>query len=349
MKSCDYLIIGKGLAGSLLTWKLLQAGASVIVLGSERIPSASRAAAGLINPVTGQRLVLQAEAGTLLASAMQCYKELTEHFNQTFFHPLPMLRILQSEREVMALQKREQDEAYQPYLGSLIHDDELQAPLGLVTQFHTGYLDTNALLDALHTYFREKRLLIQAEFDHDDLQTNAKGVVWEGIQARQVVFCEGWRAMHNPWFSYLPFQPAKGEILTLHSKDELPEMILNKGRWLIPLGNGRCRVGASYDRDHLNEDATSESALELQTIPAQLLKHAPHCLLEQHRAGVRPNTLDKQPFIGLHPEHPQYAIFNGFGSKGSMMIPFYADIMCRHLQKQDPLPAEADIRRYACA
>ena len=52
----DYLIIGQGLAGSLLAWELIQRRCSVVVVdnGNE---NASQIAAGLINPITGMRFV----------------------------------------------------------------------------------------------------------------------------------------------------------------------------------------------------------------------------------------------------------------------------------------------------
>ena len=46
--------------------------------------------------------------------------------------------------------------------------------------------------------------------------------------------------------------------------------------------------------------------------------------LINHEANIRPCTLDKQAFIGHHPQHPQFAIFNGFGAKGSLQIPWYS-------------------------
>jgi glycine/D-amino acid oxidase-like deaminating enzyme len=52
----DYLIIGQGLAGSLLSWELLQHGCSIHLIDNQQ-ENASQIAAGLINPVTGMRLV----------------------------------------------------------------------------------------------------------------------------------------------------------------------------------------------------------------------------------------------------------------------------------------------------
>ena len=52
----DFLIIGQGLAGTVLAWNLIQRGRSVIVLDREDESTSSKVAAGLINPITGRYL-----------------------------------------------------------------------------------------------------------------------------------------------------------------------------------------------------------------------------------------------------------------------------------------------------
>jgi len=53
----DYLIIGQGICGTFLSWYLRKAGISFIVIDEPRPDTASRVAAGIINPVTGRRIV----------------------------------------------------------------------------------------------------------------------------------------------------------------------------------------------------------------------------------------------------------------------------------------------------
>jgi len=55
----DFLIIGQGLAGSLLAWTLLQQQQTVVLVDSQDPQGASQVAAGLVNPVVGQRLEKQ--------------------------------------------------------------------------------------------------------------------------------------------------------------------------------------------------------------------------------------------------------------------------------------------------
>jgi len=53
----DVLIIGQGICGTMLSWWLEKAGMSYVVADDPKPDSASRVAAGVINPVTGRRMV----------------------------------------------------------------------------------------------------------------------------------------------------------------------------------------------------------------------------------------------------------------------------------------------------
>ena len=52
----DYLIVGQGIAGSVLAWTLHQRGHHVLILDDPALPSASKASAGIFNPLTGKKL-----------------------------------------------------------------------------------------------------------------------------------------------------------------------------------------------------------------------------------------------------------------------------------------------------
>ncbi|MBS1662348.1 MAG: FAD-dependent monooxygenase, partial [Bacteroidetes bacterium] len=56
-RQVDVLIIGQGICGTFLAHELERAGLSYLLIDEVRPFSASRVAAGLINPVTGRRLV----------------------------------------------------------------------------------------------------------------------------------------------------------------------------------------------------------------------------------------------------------------------------------------------------
>ena len=105
------------------------------------------------------------------------------------------------------------------------------------------------------------------------------------------------------------------------------ENLTNWGQWELHTGTERW-LGATTERNHqfLDSDAVGRTSL-LESLAHAREHHAKNlpstqeAQIIQQYAGVRPATIDRKPFIGLHPLYPQLGIFNGFGGKGSLHIP----------------------------
>lgn len=347
----DFLIIGQGLAGSLLAWVLKQRGSRVMVVDNGH-ENASRVAAGIINPVTGIRLVKTADASILVSAASDCYSRLSAFFGQTFYTGKPMLRIFRDDFELAQGIKRLKDVDYQPYISDLALPGRklgnLSTAHGYLWQNHCGYLSTAPLLACLKQFFTGQNAYRQADVSYQTIEC-ATSVRWRDITAQQVIFCEGYHAWQNPWFSWLPFRPAKGEILTLAQHCELPDAIINYGQWLLPLSSGEMRTGATFDRASIDTESTRAGRTQLLNGLKSLTPDLAQPEVLQQHAGIRPCTADRHPFIGQHPEHKQLAIFNGFGAKGSLQIPWYSLRFADYLLTGKPLPAACDIQRYRTA
>ncbi len=345
----DVLILGHGLAGGLLAWHLIQKGLRVTVIDDPQSLSASRVAAGLFNPVTGQRLVKFKHADRFLPVARECYHALEKRFGKTFFHDMGMVRLIRSNHDQLVWGKRKNDPEYDSYLGEYsdrntspyVHD-----PLGSFRQHRTGYVDTTVLLDTLSEFFRGNDSFIDARIDYKEISFEKGQVTALDIRAKQIIFCEGYRATGNPWFSWLPFKPAKGEILALQTDTELPEQIINAGKWLLPSTEGLFKTGATYQWHELDELPTKEAKQELLDFVHALLRHPGNIKIIHHLAGIRPCTKDTKPYIGMHPHHPELGFFNGFGSRGSLMIPYHAEQFAAHLCDKTAIDKETDIKRY---
>lgn len=345
----DYLIIGQGLAGSLLAWELMERGAKALIVDNAR-SNASRIAAGLINPVTGMRFVKGQDTDRQLQDALKLYHRLKAHFGQSFYIEKPMLRIIRNENELEYCKKRLQDHQYQNYIDRFIDSEMVEspisAPLGCLLQKQTGFLLTRPLLNCLKEFFIAKNSFVETDITYQDIKEEKNSVHWRNIEAGMVVFCEGYQATENPWFSWLPFQPAKGEILTLTAQNPLPDKIVNYGNWLIPINQYTFRIGATFDRENLDTRPTESGRQLLLTSLAKVCPGVKPETTIAHRANIRPCTLDKNPFIGTHPRNNKIAIFNGFGSKGSLLIPGYAIPFARYLLNKIPVSEDADIKRY---
>ncbi len=345
----DHFIIGQGLAGSLLAWRLLTAGRRVLVIDNGNVAAASRVAAGLVNPVTGKRLVREPKAETYLAEARACYGRLAGQFGVDFFHDKPMLRLFDNDEIKLSWAKRNDDDEYRGLIGEALGSDECGFETGGFIQYQTGYLLTSPLLNTLSQWFKQQTAMLETEFSYADLQFGDT-IRWQDHSADGVIFCEGARVINNPWFRHLPMQPSRGDILTLQTDDPLPTWIINSGQWLLPLENGLFKVGATYDWPRpgqpLQEKGSLQGREKLLSVLHRLAPTVKHYQLVEHRAGIRPNSKDKRPLIGFHTQHPRLAVFNGFGSKGSMLIPYYARHFADVLLTGGRLDTDVDIKRW---
>lgn len=346
----DTLILGQGLAGSALAWHLIQAGQRVAVIDDGHRTSSSLVAAGLINPLAGMRFNCRPELDRWLDSATRWYQAIAPLCGQAVYHPLPMLRLFRSPEQQRFHRRRRDDPATRDLLDQSFPPeacpDALYAPYGGFIQHRTGYVDLPLLLGRLRRWLHERAALIETAADPARLAIGPGYVEIGDARAERLVFCEGARMHANPWFRDLPLAPDKGEMLDLHSDDWSPRHIINGAYWLVPLPNGRIRLGATHEHQDLELTISTEAREELL---AGLRQMAPTVQIRVtgQQVGIRPGTSDRYPLLGRHPDQPGLWVCNGFGARGALSIPWYTRCLARHLADGSALPAEADIRRFA--
>lgn len=360
----DVLIVGQGMAGSVLAYTLMEAGFCVCVVDDGHKTSASAVAAGMIAPVLGQRLSKAWEIEKCLPLALGLYGRMEAHLRKRFFFPRRILRLIDSEQEAELLQKRLTDAAFLPYLGPLyppaganrdgdaagtVEKNEPAAALRIGDEFGSiaitggGYLGTCGLLAALREYFVQQGSLTEARFDHTELDLGTAGAVrWRHISAKRIIFAEGWRILHNPLFAAYDFQPTRGQILTVQAAQPLPADILSRSKWLIPQSGQQAWIGATYERGKTEITNTAKGRREILAKVQSFLPDNPLMVVGE-RAGIRLSCRDFIPRAGFLPDDPRIGVFNAFSSKVNCFAPFLAKCMAEHLRHGTPLPQQADI------
>jgi len=346
----DFLILGQGLAGSLLAWHLLLADKRVLVIDDGLRSSSTKVAAGLINPLAGMRFNCAPRTADWLASAHAFYDQLGEHFGHRYFHAIDMQRLLRSPEQKRFYQRQLERAQSRLYLGDALasgdFDQGVKAPHGGFSQKQTGYVNLPLVLADLREWLRQRNAYLEQAIEHTQIQVDGGIPRINGNEGTQLVFCEGYRLQQNPWFKALPLQPDKGEFLQLRSEKRLCEHIINGAHMLIPLAEGGYRLGATHEHKQIDDLPTEQARTQLLDGLQNLLADTDGIEVTAQQAGVRPATSDRHPFIGPHPEYPQLWVFNGFGARGALSIPWHAERFAAHLLNGTPIPAEADIRRY---
>ena len=349
MKNYDYIIAGQGIAGTVLAQTLLLQGKSVLIIDDPALSQASKIAAGLYNPVVFKRLVKSWKADELIPVMDDFYAGSEKLLNTDFYFKKQIVKIFTEENE-KAFWLKKTNEEIGHYLSKTIEDDFLNTiiynPLGSSEVLHAGNLDTQKFLSAFRDQFIRNNCLLEEKLEYNQLQVSENSVTYKNINAQKIIFCEGFKALENPWFSWLPFKLTKGEIITiqLDAANEIPvDKVINKGVFILPLGNNTYKVGATYEWADLTEMPTEKGKFDLVDKLRKVIK-VPFTIIE-HKAGIRPTVNDRRPLLGIHPQHPALAVFNGMGTKGVMLAPFFAKQLLDFLENGIPLDPEVDIKR----
>jgi len=178
---------------------------------------------------------------------------------------------------------------------------------------------------------------------------SADGVAWREVRAGAIIYCDGYKSALRGPFKYLPWQPAKGEALTLRSDVADKPFILNREGWALPLGQGVWRTGTNWQWDQLDEAPTEPQKEKLIHRFRGYFGQNVQVEVTAHIAGVRPCTSDNHPFMGTHPQQPRTHLFNGLGPRGTVWAPAMADEMAAYLCEGRALRKECDLARFPAA
>jgi glycine/D-amino acid oxidase-like deaminating enzyme len=336
----EYVVIGQGLAGTAVAWQLRRRGRRFLVIDRGDPHAASRVAAGLITPYTGRRIARTWKLDECFAAAMAVYGSSEAETRQTFFHHAPALRLFAdaAERELARgkIDPTRFDRSTNP--------DWFAAPHGGFDLTPAARLDTGKFLDAYRALFAEHHAYRVLDFDPAaDVEPTTNGVRLPrlGLTAGCVIFCQGAAGVGNPWFPTVPYNPARGEVLTLRIPGLGETRPVHRGVWLAPQGGELFAAGSTYDRDDLTPTPTTVGRAAIEAGLHSFLR-LPFEVLD-HRAGVRPVLMTTKPMLGVHPRHPGLAIITGLGSKGALYAPYFAAMLVNHLTDGRPIDPEVSL------
>ena len=206
--------------------------------------------------------------------------------------------------------------------------------------------DISGIIAHWRNYLSEKIQLLDENFDQQLLTINKDSVAYQNITASKIIFCDGITSANNNWFSALPFSPSKGEMLLIESKDLTNEHIFKKGVMLAPLFQKNLFwVGSSYQWEYENDQPTEKFYTQTKTLLDHWLK-VPYKIID-HKAALRPSTLERRPFVGFHPQFSNVGILNGMGTKGTSLAPFFANQLAQYILFDAPITPDADVKRFS--
>lgn len=343
----DFLLIGQGLAGSALSYRLIKEGCKVMVMDLPHENKSSRIAAGLYNPITGKKMVKTWKGDQLFPVIEPFYEALEKELSVKFLYKKSIYRPFLSIEEQNEWMGYSGEESFRGYFKQIYQNPlfaEVVNPFGGILLSMSGYLDIPVYLDAYRDYLIKLDAYREEKFEESRLEFLSEGIVYQDIHAQAVIYCNGLGAMESKLFPNAPFAPVKGEILDVQ-QDFVPDEIINRGVFRIPLPNGHLRVGSTYTWHDLDIGPTERAKEEIFEKLDKLIISNEKVLI-QHRTGIRPATKDRKPFLGKHPEHSGVYMFNGFGAKGVSLTPYFSLVMTDLLLRGKNPEKEVNISRW---
>ncbi len=319
------------------------------VVDNQHANAASTVAAGVINPVTGRRYVKSWRVEELIPLAVETYRQLEEDLGVKFFHERNIIRSLFNSGEENDWLARTTDDAYQNYILPDANVSTIEGKTAKIYSYgevsNSYQTEMNKLVIAYREKLIEEGKLQTEKFDFSQLKMLENGVEYRNLKADKIIFCDGIGGLENPYWSYLPWNGTKGEVLIARIPNADFSKMFKYRIFIVPLPEKDLYwIGSKYDWTYENGDPTEEGKKYLKerlsdalTIPFEIV---------EHKGAIRPTVKDRRPFLGIHEEFPQVGIFNGLGTKGASLGPFFARQMADFLIGEGKIEEEVDISRF---
>jgi glycine oxidase len=344
IKQLDYIVVGQGLAGSCVALQLLKRNRKILVIDQPNLNIATKVAAGLFNPITGKAMSKTWKAEELFTYLHSFYLDAETELNSRFFYSLPLYRpfvSIEEQNEWMAATSNALLNSFiQAVCTSPQFVNEVINPLGGLLLKQCGFVDTNHFSKAVQEKLIDEGSILMEDFDENQLELFKSHVVYRGIQAKYIIYCNGVAANTSKFFNWLPIRPLKGETLTI-KPDITPTNIYNRGVYLVPQ---IWTVGATYSNQDKTASITRGAKAEMVSKLNELIPFQ-YIVINQNW-GMRPTTPDRRPILGRHPEFESLVIFNGLGTKGVSLAPYFSNELVMLLENGISVNKEVDINRY---
>ncbi len=344
------LIIGQGLAGTILSYKLIKKGHFVTVVDDPLKQKSSTIAGGMVNPVVFRRLTKSWMIDELYPEFIKTSNELEILLNTKLFYPKPIYKIFGKD-ESLFWEKKFIDNKLHTYINGNAHlaplSPYLKTPHGYGIVSQGGWFDIQTLIRTYRSYLEEKKCYSANNINLSaDLSFSNDQIIWHDNAYDKVILCLGSYTPENIFFAEIKYKNTKGEVLTFRSSDYSERnKIISKNIFILPTHNNLYKTGSSYAWEWDDLQPTKKAKEE---ILEKLNKIADFkYTIDDHQVGIRPTAHDRRPVIGFSEENPSIGIFNGLGSKGILLAPWSANQLTNKIENPEfEIHSEINVKRY---
>ena len=343
----DLLIIGQGLAGTILAFEAIKRGLSVHLVDDRHTSASSMVDIATINPVTGRRYAKSWNIDALLPYVTETYRFIEETLGKQYITDGHILQVLPDSRVEEVWMLRAADPEFSEYLDDNTFDFQVPGlPLLRCAEIrHVHHLLVSAFLSDCTRWFLENAMISHEAFEHGSLEIDPDQIKYKDSTFKHVVFCTGYAIAKNPLFKWLEAIPMKGEYLMCRIPGLELDQHLKSGISIIPMPErGMYWCGSTYDRYNENSSPTTNGQKSILRHLQQLVQVPINIV--HHGAAIRATTRDRRPYVGSHPEHKCVHVIAGLGTKGASLSAYCAHMFADLLTGGKTIPSEIDALRY---
>lgn len=318
----DFIIVGQGIAGTLLSFELLSRGYSLVVIDEKQCDSASIVAGAVLNPVVFKGRKNDDKRFDRIRIAVDYYKRLGDLLDIVIINETSLIRFASSGDELFKLEKAVREAGLEKNT-QLHHEKEIDSFFfnahGYASVSPVWKIDNGLLLEAWRSFLREKSLLVEAYFDYDDCKFGDDSLQYKNLNAKKIIFCEGTGVRANPFINTASFVKNRGDVLLIRVPGAATGNIFQKEFRLIPLREDLFWYGSNYRWrfDNLDPDPVWRKHAE-QSLHSWL--KLPFTV-EAHLVAERPTTAGQQVFASRTDNQRNAWWLNGLGTKGFTVAP----------------------------
>ncbi|WP_417445513.1 FAD-dependent oxidoreductase [Kangiella sp.] len=327
-------IVGAGIAGRILAWKMLKRGFTVTLFDKNSLNSeaaCSFAAAGILSPLAELEMA-EPTIYELGSRSMQLYPQLINELEQpVFYRQIGSLVTAHSSDKVELnhfhrMLKHKLDRCDEHVQNIVIADKEPElAHMGeglWVT--NEGQLDTIGLLNALQQILLKKGVEWKEQVEVKEVEAGQVKTDTDGYAFDWVFDCRGMGAKNE-----LPLRAVRGELLWLQADDvkidHLTRLVHPRYRiYIVPRPNNFYLLGATEIESEDYSPVSVRSSLELLSAAYSLHKSFGEARIIKQVVNCRPALPDNLPKVEIE---DGIGRINGLYRHGILMAPAVVEQM----------------------
>ena len=204
----DYLIIGSGIAGALLSYELIQSGASVVVADhNDKLSKASRVVGAVINPLNLSTWNFVKDHEQYIREALLTYTAIEKFLNIHILHRHSIFAFHASETSKQLFEQSKK--AIDDQLQQITEEERLCLQRnfdyihGVNKISPVWRIDASLLLSRWRQYLSDHAMLVEDHLEYRDAIVETTGVYWKDIFAKKIIY-SFWN--QSIPYGHVPFQ-----------------------------------------------------------------------------------------------------------------------------------------------